>query len=348
MKTFFAAAIAGLASASPVPHLYNTNGWASLDIKEDGQSKTVYIAAPNWFSGEGGDHISIPEGGRVYLSNSPSLDPNNFYKPALLGGIVEYDVDMSQIECGCIAAFYLVRTPAKGWGGSLDKTDGFYYCDANQVGGEYCPEFDIMEANKYAYQTTTHSCNAPNDGHYDYCNRGGTCVTNTVEQWNHQGIMNYGPGGQYKINTTQEFHVKLEFKVDGSNNFSAFETTLTQGGNSVSIGCSDYSANVGMTGDLDDMAFAISNWSGDASWLWKDACGGSCGSPTLVYKNISITTGKPGPGPTPPTPGNWTYGDACASKDNDYCDGSCDCRWSWPTSDPAQWASKDAACRCKA
>ena len=347
MKTFFTAAIAGLAAASPVPHLYNTNGWASLDIKEDGKDKTVYIAAPNWFSGGGGDNISIPEGGRVYLSNSPTLDPNNFYKPALLGGTVEYDVDMSSIECGCIAAFYLVRTPAKGWGGSLDKTDGFYYCDANQVGGEYCPEFDIMEANKWAYQTTTHSCNAPQDGHYDYCNRGGTCVTNTVEQWNHQGIHNYGPGSQYKINTEQEFHVKLEFKTNGGQ-FSAFETTLTQGSNSVSIGCNDQGANQGMTGDLDDMAFAISNWSGDASWLWKDACGGSCGSPTLVYKNISITTGTPSPGPGPgPKPGNWTYGDACASKDNDYCDGSCDCRWSWPTSDPAQWASKDAACRCK-
>lgn len=49
--------------------------------------------------------------------------------------------------CGCIAAFYLVKSPAKDEGGNFDNTDGFYYCDAQAVTGQYCPEFDIMEAN---------------------------------------------------------------------------------------------------------------------------------------------------------------------------------------------------------
>jgi len=26
-----------------------------------------------------------------------------------------------------------------------------YYCDANAVGGNYCPEFDLMEANQKAF-----------------------------------------------------------------------------------------------------------------------------------------------------------------------------------------------------
>lgn len=74
-------------------------------------------------------------------------DPEGFYTPNLLGGSIEYDVDLSQMGCGCIAAFYLVKSPAKDEGGNFDNTDGFYYCDAQAVTGQYCPEFDIMEAN---------------------------------------------------------------------------------------------------------------------------------------------------------------------------------------------------------
>ena len=151
MKTFFATAIAGFASASPIPTVYGPDGYPSLTLKEDGVDKTVYIASPFWYSAEGGDHVTIPPGGRSYLSLTPELDPNNFYKPALLGGSVEFDINLNQQECSCVAAFYLVRGPARTWGGGLDKTDGFYYCDAQQQGGEYCPEFDIMEANKYAW-----------------------------------------------------------------------------------------------------------------------------------------------------------------------------------------------------
>ena len=96
---------------------------------------------------------------------------------------------------------------------------------------------------------------------------------------------------------------------------------------------------MGMTGDLNDMVFAISNWSDGTTvdWLQKGVCYNQCTNPTMVYRNISITTGSSGP--SPPTPGNYSYGDACGSKSDDYCDGSCDCRWSWPTDDPAQWAS---------
>ena len=175
MKTFFAATLAASALAFNGPEIVSdANGYAQLNIKEDGKDKTVYIASPSWFTGGGGDTLSLPEGGRVYLSNTPELSSEGFYKPALLGGAVEYDVDMSQMECGCIAAFYLVRMPAHDWSGNLDKTDGFWYCDANQVDGEYCPEFDIMEANKYAFQTTAHPCSTPYNGHYDSnCEHGG-------------------------------------------------------------------------------------------------------------------------------------------------------------------------------
>lgn len=156
MRTFALVALAATAygfGEQMIPELIQAdgNGYRSLTITEDGESKTIYLATPDWFDSEGGDHITIPEGVRLYFSNGPTLDAENYYKPNLLGGSVEFDVDMSPIDCGCNAALYLVRAPARDWDGTDETTDGFYYCDAQGVGGAYCPEFDIMEANKYAW-----------------------------------------------------------------------------------------------------------------------------------------------------------------------------------------------------
>jgi hypothetical protein len=135
---------------------------------------TLYVASDTAYAQ--GSEMILPFNARAYLSKAASLDPTQFYTPNLLGGSVEYDTDLSQSVCGCISAFYMVSMPGKDSNGNYWNTDGYYYCDANQVGGNYCPEFDIMEANQWAYQTTPHSCNAPNwAGHYDYCNRAGSC-----------------------------------------------------------------------------------------------------------------------------------------------------------------------------
>lgn len=107
--------------------------------------------------------------GRTYLSTKQNWDPNAYFKPKLLGGSLEYDVDLSQISCGCNAALYLIGMPGVNWDGTpFESDDGMHYCDANKVGGNYCPEFDIMEANSWAYKAISHSCNAPNaNGFYD-------------------------------------------------------------------------------------------------------------------------------------------------------------------------------------
>ena len=197
------------------------------------------------------------------------MDPSQYYRPNLLGGSVEYDVDLSQSNCGCVAAFYLVGAPGKNRNGVYWNTDGYYYCDANQVGGNYCPEYDIMEANMFVSQTTVHSCNAPDGkGFYSQCNRGGTCIQNTKDK---VGYNDYGPGGQYKINTQKPFHFKVDFNKSGSN-FGSFVVTMSQDGKSIQMtgGCGD---NANMTNDLrNGMAFTISNWSTYDSWLWGNRC----------------------------------------------------------------------------
>ena len=61
-----------------------------------------------------------------------------------------YTVDLSKSACGCNSALYAVSMPAyKPDGVEPDPTEnGDYYCDANGVGGHYCPEMVRRETEK--------------------------------------------------------------------------------------------------------------------------------------------------------------------------------------------------------
>lgn len=151
----------------------------------------------------------------------------------------------------------------------------------------------------------------------------------------------YGPGDGHRINTYNDIHVKLDIGTTGD-----FSINLSQGSNNLRM--ADNCAS-GMLGDLQNgMAIVISNWSAyDADWLWGTTCQASaCGLQQSSYKNLSITTGGDTPiPPVPPTPSHdYTFGDNCATSSDDYCDGSCNCKWSWPRDQ--SWSSPDAACRC--
>lgn len=119
------------------------------------------------------------------------------------------------------------------------ETDGYAYCDANKVGGNFCPEFDIMEANKYAWASTPHKCDTPSDTRfYSNCDAGGSCHKNTVEDLDYEA---YGPGDSYKINTLEPFHAKISFDTDEKNQFASYTTTFTQNGQSLEmISACDY------------------------------------------------------------------------------------------------------------
>ena len=133
-----------------------------------------------------------------------SLDPHGWYVPNLVGGSIEFDLDLSESGCGCNAAFYLVSMPGYDANQHEDPSSGQdFYCDANNVGGVWCPEMDIMEANTYAWHTTPHTCDAPDGKHFSNCDRGG----DSKEIFN-QDSSAYGPGEDFKINTLKPFHVK--------------------------------------------------------------------------------------------------------------------------------------------
>ena len=93
-----------------------------------------------------------------------------------------------------------------------------------------CPEFDIMEANKYAWRTTAHKCTSSQDSldyyYYSKCDGAGKCVTDVLLDAP-QGA--YAPGSTSGIDTNLPFHVKQEFH-ETDNLFSGHTTTFTQEG----------------------------------------------------------------------------------------------------------------------
>lgn len=71
----------------------------SITIEENGKSKTLYAVGSKWAPPSGsGSGFSLPHSGRTYLGTRDghgSLAPDMFYSPNLLGGSIEWDMDLS-------------------------------------------------------------------------------------------------------------------------------------------------------------------------------------------------------------------------------------------------------------
>ena len=135
------------------------------------------------------------------------MNPETIFKPKLLNGYMTYDVDLSTISCGCVAALYVSLLPGKNSVGEYEPSgDGLYYCDASRVDGNFCPEFDIMEANKHSWRSTHHACVDPVNGHYTNCDGSGQCHVGHTE-WSEN---EFGPGGSV-IDTNHPVTVRVDF-----------------------------------------------------------------------------------------------------------------------------------------
>jgi hypothetical protein len=100
-----------MAQASPLNKTFE-----SVLITVNGVQKTYHTVYSSWVHPSVHDSsVSITQNGRLYYSSeSDSLKqtPESLFAPKLLGGSISYDVDMSTVTCGCIAAIYLVGAPA--------------------------------------------------------------------------------------------------------------------------------------------------------------------------------------------------------------------------------------------
>ena len=167
--------------------------------------------------------------------------------------------------------------PAKGQNGNnLQGDDGSYYCDAKKLGGSFCPEFDIMEASKYSWRTTAHTCEQDEHGFYSSCDSKG--LAHDADEW---GNSDYGPSGG-KINTPSFFHLKMDYcKSMLSGNFEGYDLHLSQSQfctftckGSLKDTTTSYFKKLHKP-LTDGMAFVFSNWGGesdDLTWLNHEKC----------------------------------------------------------------------------
>eukprot|EP00443_Scrippsiella_acuminata_P096046 CAMPEP_0115607112 /NCGR_PEP_ID=MMETSP0272-20121206/18342_1 /TAXON_ID=71861 /ORGANISM="Scrippsiella trochoidea, Strain CCMP3099" /LENGTH=793 /DNA_ID=CAMNT_0003042789 /DNA_START=1 /DNA_END=2382 /DNA_ORIENTATION=+ len=245
-----------------------------------------------------GDTMTIHHnaGFTIFTDKEKTWEPENIEEFKLLGKIISYRVDLSKVGCACNLAFYLISMPARDMQGKPSPGTNRqgqppYYCDANMVGGQWCPEIDIMEANNHAFQATLHRCDPAVNQHYSFCDRGG-CEQTTRTKENA-----YGPGSEYTIDTTRPFDVDTEFlKNDGV--LSGMRTTLRQDGRQEIMEHSN--CNKAYLAKLNDamaagMSLRITYWGGEAqtmAWMDVPPCGGAAcqgsNAGDAVVSNIQI------------------------------------------------------------
>jgi len=154
----------------PAPAPTPSGQFPALKVDVDGQIQDLYVVHPEWSDATTNEsNLSYDYNNRMYLSTVDAVDPSSYFRANLLGGGISFNVDLSQVGCNCLTALYTVLMPAVD-----NMSDPFKYCDANQVGGHWCPEFDMMEANKWAFRATGHKCDNPDsNGKYHNCDRSG-------------------------------------------------------------------------------------------------------------------------------------------------------------------------------
>ena len=103
MKTqqYFAVACIGLVS-----HVMSSA--ITWEITENGYPKSVQVHYQDEAPLIDASGLEYGAGTRMYLTNSEG----QIYKPNLLGGVIEYDIDLSQASCGCVSQIHSVLLPS--------------------------------------------------------------------------------------------------------------------------------------------------------------------------------------------------------------------------------------------
>ena len=277
--------------------------WAAnngpITITVNGQKVTKYVLSAEGDRGFvhlNSTAIMLKGGGRVYLgdSDSDTFSPNSFYEMPLLGKRLTYDADYSDVGCNCNGALYLVSMPAYNSAQQPNPgSDGAYYCDANEVGGTYCPEMDVAEANKYAMASTAHTCNYIPPHYYSSCDRGG-CGTNVLDQY----LNEFGPGKELDTNhpytLSVAFNTEPQKECGSSVTLSSVTNTFTQFGKTLQFNScnADYLQWMGCS--LPGIVMTMSLWgTGDGGMSWldgKSGCHGACdlGASQVIFSNIRL------------------------------------------------------------
>jgi len=208
-------------------------------------------------------------GSRAYFSQSCEAgvyDHNQYLAFNLVGKRMRYTTDMSDLGCGCNAAFYLTSMHQN----SHPSECSDYYCDANNVCGESCAEIDIQEGNKFSWHSTLHG--KVDHGGLGAGIGGGGANWNGPRDWS---TSEYGPGASC-IDTSKPFQVEVGFPANVACQLQAMEITLSQAAHSdckLTLSIAEYAEMPEMSAALAaGMTPIVSYWS-SGDMLWMDGNG---------------------------------------------------------------------------
>lgn len=214
----------------------------------------------------GEKYVKVEMGARAYFGHKcTGLYNNQDYIGAdLMGKKIRFTIDVSKAGCGCNAAMYL--TSMRQNPHPSDCKD--FYCDANNVCGESCPEIDIMEANKFAFHATLHTT-------FDHGGLGGGYGGG--DSWTGPRdftAAEYGPGARC-IDTNKPYVVEAAFPTSSEGYLEGMFVTLLQHGKNcpLHINIDTYSGIKELSQALaGGMVPIVSYWS-SPTMLWMDGAG---------------------------------------------------------------------------
>jgi len=292
-------------------------------VNDEWQRQFVTIA-------DAGTRLVLSGGGALQLAISPTAgadEPFGYYQWQLLGTTLSYTVDLSNVSCSCNSALYLVSMPGFNSSGSQSGSPdprGNYYCGANAgkpsrdtskptppSRGNYCPELDLLEANRFAIQSTPHICNGTNrgPGFYPMCDWHG-CATAVYNE----SKTALCPDESCIINTHRPFRHSISFPVqtaldsDGNADVMlvAIENVLEQEGRRFTFSTCQASNAQWTSGDPTEylrrmtanmkhgMVMDISLWGlSNSGMSWLDGptgCKGDCNvrNSSVVFSDLAI------------------------------------------------------------
>ena len=260
----------------------------NVTITINGQQKTKSVLTTTAANVKvSGSSITLSSGGRVYIGDSPSksFSPTSFFEMDLFGRKLKVDMDLSQVGCNCNAALYMLAMPAYN---SSQKPEpgsaGDYYCDANKVGGSYCQDMDISEANKYAMASTAHNCTYVPPHYYSSCDHTG-CGANVLDS----NAKYFGPGKM--IDTNKPFTLSVSFVSNGRPpTLSNITNHFWQQNRTIQFNSCNPNYLQWMGKSLTGMVMTMSLWgTGDGGMSWLDGKSGCHGGCNLANSEVTFS-----------------------------------------------------------
>jgi len=249
------------------PGNLNVEGFGMTSIVPTGWTTPDEFVGLHVSSGH--DEVAPELGSRAYFAESCNpgfYDHKEYLAFNLLGKRMRYTTDMSELGCGCNAAFYLTNLHQNKHKSECDD----FYCDANNVCGQSCAEIDIQEGNKFSWHSTLHG--SQDHGGTGKGIGGGGAGWNGPRDWS---TSEYGPGASC-IDTSKPFQVEVKFPADASCQLTGMEIKLSQ----VAVSSCELELHLDSYDEMPEMSAAldagmtpiVSYWKSE-DMLWMDGKG---------------------------------------------------------------------------